>query len=410
MCNTFRAVSPDRLFRHGEEDASPRGLALSGLFLVALAAMALSMFGLSHALSAVGPGYIEDLNEKWDHLEAHHDDYDVLFIGSSRVHHHVNVMQLDHVLATAGVNVQSYNAGLPSLDILEAEELVSNIERWRPRKLKLVVLEPVLRSGEYRNATSERGMRNQTWARTQFAMRYALQRSARGTKQELRRVFDAATQLHAATARLANLGRLARRIMPTLPRRPISHAHGYVGLQRQERFRARREAFLRSDAEGHRRVMADPPANLFQTPPLSVSEQAFLADLVSRLRAVNVEVAFVLGPAVFARKTIAAPAYTDLSALHVPTFNYLLTFGAEEIYQPDFWFDRGHLNNIGATEFTRLLANDLTPLMREMFAPSERERSDRGENELVPNAPDLNPPDLNAPVLNESPAAAEERD
>ncbi len=360
-------MSPDRLFRDEPTERSIGKLSLHSVFAVAAFVCASATIFVMLNQAGIGRGYIRRLTEKWAHLEAHHDDYDVLFIGSSRVHRHLAPAVFDREMREAGLSIRSYNAGLPSLDVAEALALQEKIEAWRPERLKLIVFEPILRSTEVRNWQSERGMNGQTWSRTQYAMQYAIGRNEPGLKKKARKFKDAITQLGAFACRQASFGRLARAVFPTLPQEPIHDESGFVGFRfGDEEFAHFREEFL-PDQEKHTRVMANPPADIWETPPLGESERAFIEESVAAYRAMGIEVVFLLGPSVLGKKRLAAPLQSDLSELEVPTFNYLLTYGGEPMYQPDLWFDRAHLTRDGALLFTEMLADDMTPVMRETF-------------------------------------------
>ena len=366
-------MSPDRIFRDQPAPHSIRKLFAQGTLAVVAFACTVALLSLALDQAGIGRGYIRRLTEKWAHLEAHHDDYDVLFIGSSRVHRHMVPEVFDREMREAGVSVSSYNAGLPSLDIVEALALQERIEEWRPERLKLIVFEPILRSTEVRNWKTERGMNDQTWAHTRFAMEYAIGRNEPTLWTTLRKYKDAFTQFGGFACRSANYGRLARAAFPALRQEPIHDEAGFVPFEIGiEEFAHFREEFMPDQAR-HTRVMQNPPEDIWETPPLGSTEQAFIENTVERYRAMGIEVVFMLGPCVLGKKRLAATLHSDLSALAVPTFNYLLTYGGEPTYKPDLWFDRAHLNREGALVFTEMFANDLVPVMRETFGGTQTE-------------------------------------
>ena len=95
------------------------------------------------AASGVGSPYVEVLSDKVEHLQTNHDDYDVMFLGTSSVYRNVNPRDIDRRLAELGVPVRSLNLAVPGMNVVEADNLFAQIERLRPERLRMIVLEPV---------------------------------------------------------------------------------------------------------------------------------------------------------------------------------------------------------------------------------------------------------------------------
>ncbi|OYV93965.1 MAG: hypothetical protein B7Z73_03055, partial [Planctomycetia bacterium 21-64-5] len=89
-----------------------------------------------------GPPRSEKLEAKWAEFERFADECDIIFLGTSRVERHIDPHVIDATLAERGIQVRSYNLGLPKMSVLEGAELIRRIARRRPRRLKLLVMEP----------------------------------------------------------------------------------------------------------------------------------------------------------------------------------------------------------------------------------------------------------------------------
>ena len=78
---------------------------------------------------------------KLEHLAAHGDDYDVIFIGSSRIHEQVLPEIFDRVAGENGVPVKSFNAGIVAMVSPEDSYLLDEILRRPHRRLRWVFFE-----------------------------------------------------------------------------------------------------------------------------------------------------------------------------------------------------------------------------------------------------------------------------
>lgn len=67
------------------------------------------------------------VSHKLDDLRAHAADYDVILIGSSRVHYDIDPAVLDRSLAEAGCPVRAYNFGIPGLTVAELHWLAARL-------------------------------------------------------------------------------------------------------------------------------------------------------------------------------------------------------------------------------------------------------------------------------------------
>ena len=67
------------------------------------------------------------VSHKLDDLRAHAADYDVILIGSSRVHYDIDPAVLDRSLAEAGCPVRVYNFGVPGLTAAELHWLAARL-------------------------------------------------------------------------------------------------------------------------------------------------------------------------------------------------------------------------------------------------------------------------------------------
>ncbi len=87
---------------------------------------------------------IPDVNEvqaKLERLKAHCNEYDTLFIGTSRIYHHIIPGQFDALMAKEGVPTKSFNAAVDGMRAPENAYMLDQILRFRPQHLRWVFVE-----------------------------------------------------------------------------------------------------------------------------------------------------------------------------------------------------------------------------------------------------------------------------
>lgn len=101
-------------------------------------------FGLAGWLASVWlppaetPAYVR---ERLTHLAAHGDEYDALFIGSSRIENHLMPAVFDRLVSARGLPMKSFNAGVHGMGTPEDSWMLDQILARRPARLRWVFLE-----------------------------------------------------------------------------------------------------------------------------------------------------------------------------------------------------------------------------------------------------------------------------
>ena len=114
-----------------------------GRAVLAVAAWVLG-FGLSVRLAGLGlppaetPAYVR---ERLTHLAAHGDEYDAIFIGSSRIKNHIMPAVFDRLAGAGGRPMKSFNAGVHGMAVPEDAWMLEQILAGRPARLRWVFLE-----------------------------------------------------------------------------------------------------------------------------------------------------------------------------------------------------------------------------------------------------------------------------
>jgi len=344
------------------------------VFLLALCAAAL---GVRRALARLGADELQEAGVtrfKLDTYARHAADYELVFIGSSRMYRQVDPEVFDDALARRGFSTSSYNLGLPGMWFYEVLYRANRIAVRAPAALRWMVIElqdpdP---GDEPLNQNSQRTIAWHTPRYTWIACRTELA----SERSLLERLSSAGGHLVQGFMNALNLGLLTSALdRGTVPLEFREHAElgrtGYMPLDLEPAERVRRGRLVRAllkeprylerQVELHRAAGAvAAPSGLFTN----------LARLVGELRQHGIEPIFVLLPP-------SSRTRTEIVAAHengvLPNLIDLEDPGRfPEFYlEPALRFDKHHLNQRGAERLTRLLAAACFPILS---TPRDRPR------------------------------------
>ncbi len=118
---------------------------LRGIRARALCNVAIFLAALCLACAAIHSSLpvpeISEVREKLDFLQAHIDEYDTLFLGTSRVYHGIMPEVFDEANRRAGAHSRSFNAGVDGMHPPEDLYFFEQIAKMRPRRLRRVFIE-----------------------------------------------------------------------------------------------------------------------------------------------------------------------------------------------------------------------------------------------------------------------------
>jgi len=84
---------------------------------------------------------VSTVQSKLEQMKAHGDDYDTLFIGTSRIYHHIIPQLFDQLTAEKGIPTKSFNAGVDGMRAPEDGYLLDEILKFHPKHLRWVFVE-----------------------------------------------------------------------------------------------------------------------------------------------------------------------------------------------------------------------------------------------------------------------------
>jgi hypothetical protein len=343
-----------------------RSLALAAIF-------GASLCGGCWLLDRIYPfeNQVEVLGAKLRRFGRHLDDYDTLFIGSSRVHRQLSPAVFDHAARERGVETHSFNLGLSGMFAPEDGYVCKQIFAQKPKGLRQVFIEVSLYFPDFaeENLHSARMACWHDFERTAFIWRSLwpdFERPKTTTPIRLIRywlgeggvdkfaVVWPRMKLHLQylAARLTNIGsgasaleRLLGAEKPVDPRSELGPAlDGYVAEDPRDTSPEALAEYARQFA-----ALQKSPALLGPLPP---PEQGNLDGIVRLVRAAGAE------PILFIAPTTNPRNYHPGKNTGARVLDFSDPKRWPELFKIENRQDIGHLNAGGSELFTRLLAEE----------------------------------------------------
>jgi len=295
------------------------------------------------------------------YFEAHRDEFDAVFIGSSQVLRHIHPPTFDEELLLAGHPLTSFNFGLPGMHFAEASHTVDWILDQEPARLKWLFLE--LRQLDPRLFADNYLTRRQINWHTPRVLLQMCRTVLRSKREPLEKLSRLGLHLHHF---LYNRGHFALGL--PVASRLLGNAgdldpfgarvHGCEFIDVEARtdpaLVKRHEEFLRERHTLGDRLekLSRPSGDAVASPWLMES----LEDLVARIRAAGVEPVFVISAPTWSAYSRFLDA-AERGALPV-LFAYNDPVRYPRFYAAESLFDFNHMSSGGALLFTKTLARD----------------------------------------------------
>ncbi len=312
---------------------------------------------------------IPNVHAKLMHFRAHANDYDTLFVGSSRINYQVIPAMFDKLAQAAGLPTKSYNAGVAGMRPPEDSYFLDQLLAARPQRLRWVFIE-ILSVRPKLNAEVRGTMRAQYWhdvARFWLTLKRIVylrptekRRTIERIWRELREPLEELPEHFGLFVReMSNLGRgdfLASQLLheradwrPTLPHYLGADLAGWTKTGRgEDMLPENRAKFEEERAER----LADPAVHDLAD---SVSQEALEA-MIAKVERLGATPVLIVAPVT--AKKVFFPQPERVKKTIVLDFNDPVRF--PELYENRHRIDTDHLNAAGAEAFTRLLAEQWT--------------------------------------------------
>ncbi|MDB6148969.1 MAG: hypothetical protein JWQ44_417 [Chthoniobacter sp.] len=306
------------------------------------------------------------VSQKLLQMEERHDDYDTLFIGSSRIHYQVIPTLFDRLAAEQGFPTRSFNAGVAGMRPPEDGYFLDRILQKPPKNLRWVFIELAsirLNVGEEKKQTM-RAQYWHDWPRLTMLWRRATtlkpvskkkdtwKRAAKELAESMGEFLD---HLELFVRHQTNFGRgtiltsrLLSKARPAKPRRLVGalgeNFAGWIPTGRPEEMIPENRATYDQELAERRaqpavRDLADP-----------VSQQA-LETMIAKVERLGATAILVVPPTTNKRNFFPRPEREQRSIV--------LDFGEldrhPELFTHENRLDSDHVNTAGAHVFTRIL-------------------------------------------------------
>jgi hypothetical protein len=312
-----------------------------------------------HAL--LPPSIPEGVAEKLAFFAKHKDEFDTLFLGSSRFYYGVSPQSFDAVTHANGVPTRTFNFGVDGMNPPENFYVLDQILKTEPRRLKwvFVELDNIQTKSHLRILGTHRLLYWHDWPRTALTLQKAINPRPRTRWfQKLNRLWSARRELvlHFGLfeKQFTNVGRATDFLSSIVETRTVESDPklGPAG----DGYRLAGAAMSPERAEQFRRTLAEEVSRAQPEFIDPYAEKAY-RDYATRIRNLGADPIFVVPPSVF-----QSPVLFRESPARLLSFNDCKTY--PQLFDPKVRVDEQHLTTEGAEEFTRLLATEFVEIVR----------------------------------------------
>jgi hypothetical protein len=322
-----------------------RGWMLGAVFLGAWA-------GISFVAGRLLPfPNVPDAGEKFHWFAARKDEFDTIFVGSSRMYYQIVPKQFDADTAAAGARTHSFNLALAGMWPPESFYFLRQILRLRPAHLKWVLID-LIDVNSRTELDTRRAVYWRDWMHTVMAVRDVAESPLPFGKKSAR-LWDHGTLFLKRWANPGSAGEcLNEWMIPSHLAAPKwADANGFEPLVERRLTGARLQRYLGVVAS----FKAGPP----REPARAVYFDA-CREIAAEVRRAGAEPVFILAPTSGTNENrFELPEGIPVLDFNDPA-QYPLLFGA------DLRYDEWHLNEIGAIAYTRLVAQHFVVCQRRL--------------------------------------------
>lgn len=315
-------------------------------------------FGLALVLVCVAirlrlpPLRVPVISDKLDYLQAHRGEIDTVFIGSSRVYRAFDPALFDREFAARGGSSRSFNFGVDGVRPPETFYVLREVLKLRlPLRRVLIELGPMNPKVNAANAGTARYLHWHDVRHTLLVLRHI------ASSEERFAVRWEQVSIHVGSffSRLTSYGR-GPDLLGTKLRGPQKMREVPVPWRERAGFDPQTSPRL----EGTRRTYYDAAVAYIGEHGLARSAVppllgAALRALVAEVRAAGAEPVFVISPTVLVRENLADLAAAGIDA---PLIAFTDPKRHPPVFRAENHCDEEHLNATGASEFSRVLAEE----------------------------------------------------
>jgi len=312
------------------------------------------------------------VSQKFRFFAAHKDEFDTLFIGSSRIYFQISPATFDRFTRESGLSTHSFNFGIGGMYLPETGYLLEQILKLKPLKLRRVFIEydELQTKWSPQNQTSRRALYWADWKRVSLLLRKLADAGTdplwlpnpakirdiilrQGDEKNSRSLLTFyVTQFE---RNYTNTARAADVLDYFFGRDTTEHRASYLGAA-SDGYVPRAGEMSPSQTAAYGRGLAAMMAQR-STRPLSPYTVAAYRQCATEVRDLGATPIFLIAPSM--TQIDIATENTGLPGV-VMAFNNPGTY--PELYRSDVRRDGQHLTKSGAEEFTRLVAANFVKL------------------------------------------------
>jgi hypothetical protein len=306
-----------------------------------------------HAL--LPPSLPEGVAEKMEFFAKHKNEFDTLFLGSSRFYYSISPRDFDQITRENGTPTRSFNFGIDGMNPPETFYVLDQILKTEPRGLKWIFVEVdnIETKSHLKILGTQRLLYWHDWRRTVLTLRKTLNpRPSTKWHQRLNRLWTARRELvlHLGLfeKHFTNVGRAVDFFSSWTESRGLKS--DFLLGPKGDGYRLAGTAMSPERAEHFRRKLAE-EVSVSRSELIDPYAESAYRDCAARIRKLGAAPIFVVAPSIF-----QSPLRFRESPPPAPmlVFNDAKTY--PQLYDTKVRVDEQHLTNEGAAEFTRLLA------------------------------------------------------
>jgi len=346
-----------------------RGLTNSA---IGVTAFLLTCFGLRAVLPF--PEIDGGVSQKFRFFSAHKDEFDTLFIGSSRIYFQISPAIFDRVTRKSGLPTHSFNFGIGGMYLPETAYLLEQILNLKPRNLRWVFIEydELQTKWSPENQSSRRALYWADWKRVSLLLRKLTDAGAdplwMPNPEKLRDIVlrqkDEKTTLSLLTfytgqveRNYTNVSRAADVLEYFQGRDTKERRARYLGVA-SDGYVSRPNRMSPNQTAAYERALAAAIAQTDAQPLSPYAVEAYL-QCAQEVRKIGAAPIFLITPST-TEITVSGES-AGLSGV-VMAFNNPRAY--PNLYRTSARRDGQHLTNSGAEEFTRMVAANFVELAR----------------------------------------------
>ncbi len=306
------------------------------------------------------------VKQKLEQFAAHHDDYDALFLGSSRIYYQIIPALFDRLAAQQGLPTRSFNAAVAGMRPPEDAYYFDYLLRSKPKNLRWVFIELAgLRTAvDPDKVGTLRAVYWHDWERLWLLWKRALEvkpdiKKRKWKKQiepRLEQIADFWDHMPIFVQNQTNLGRASiftAKLISTVPPLPVN-PRGYLGEDLAGwTHTGRAEVMTGPELADFEKALAERRLEKPRREPGDAVSQEALEAMIARVEKLGATPVLIVPPTTNKRNFVASPEREGKSI--VLDFCDLEKF--PELYEHRYRLDTDHLNTEGARVFTRIFVD-----------------------------------------------------